>query len=557
MAQSKQPPVIWLLAAGVVQGLMFYWLYCSLDAKVWPATDPMWFTPLFTLTVFTPLLFQLSVSPVNVRTMVLPISVATLLITMCASYVGYMIYEFGYRSGSITFWFACSIVIAAFKAAMYIQQRANDEALRYPLLFTYSWRNFLTTALGIAFVGAVALILFLWSALFRVIGIGFFDELFWEPWFLIPVLSVAFGGAVSIFRKLEHVIDNITHLLEGLIRILLPLVSVLAIVFLVTLPVVGLAPLWGTGNGTALLLCLLALMLFFTNAVYQGGDRQDVYPALIRWLICVGLLTLPFYAALSFYGLWLRVDEYGWTVERGWALLVWLVLTIFAIGYAIGVIRKQLDWPVILAKTNIYMGWGVLALMLAANSPILDLRKISLSSQIDRSVESGKNWRDFDFHYARRHLGRPAVEFVERLKADNTSDEELLALIEAPQVTTQIDFDAELTYHGERFDVPEQVKQAFSERAYYSKGQQMVALRVDLNRDGAPDIVLLTHDNRFIHYTLVATYTDSDWQIYDMFPLDQSPENDIADVLSQPVSAETPDFDDLKFGDLTLRVSPR
>ena len=45
-----------------------------------------------------------------------------------------------------------------------------------------------------------------------------------------------------IFRHLVNLIDGITGLLEGLMRLLLPLAVAVVVIFLATLPFTGLAP---------------------------------------------------------------------------------------------------------------------------------------------------------------------------------------------------------------------------------------------------------------------------------------------------------------------------
>ena len=124
----------------------------------------------------------------------------------------------------------------------------------------------------------VAALLALWAMLFLVIDIKFFEELFSKDWFLFPVLAVAFGIGVFVFRRLTGVIDSITNLLAGLMQLLLPLVILIMALFLAALPVTGLEILWETGKGTSLLLWLNAAVLFFINSVYQTG-RQAPYPA--------------------------------------------------------------------------------------------------------------------------------------------------------------------------------------------------------------------------------------------------------------------------------------
>ena len=77
-------------------------------------------------------------------------------------------------------------------------------------------------------------IVFLFCRGRQVIGIDFFWELYSEDWFIIPVLAVAFGLGVSLFRDLTRAIDNITQLLHWLIKLLLPLVLAIWTLLLVT-----------------------------------------------------------------------------------------------------------------------------------------------------------------------------------------------------------------------------------------------------------------------------------------------------------------------------------
>ena len=192
-----------------------------------------------------------------------------------------------------------------------------------------------------------------------------------------------------IFRDLTRVIDNITKLLHGLIKLLLPLVISVAVIFIVALPFVGLEVLWATGNGTALLLWLLAIILFFTNAVYQDGRETNPYSPIIHRLIFLGLCVMPIISALSLYGLVLRLNQYGWSVERCWAVVVWLILTLLAVGYVMGIIRRRAEWTIDLARVNTAMGLVVLAIMLLANSPLLDRsRKKSISMTLNSSPQS-------------------------------------------------------------------------------------------------------------------------------------------------------------------------
>ena len=553
-----------MLAIAFAQGICLYLLYRAFDNNTWPSESPLWFYPLLTLSVTVPVLLLLSIDRDNTASVFKQVGVFGGVLALLAIYIGWQAEPYkAFPVSSLTFVFAASITLACFKALMYLQQRANRIPLSYEVLFTYSWRNFLVAALSALFVVIFWLILMLWGQLFKVIEIDFFYELFTEEWFAIPVLSVAFGVGVIMFRALTRVIDTITSLLHWLIKLLLPLIVLVAVLFLAALPFVGLDALWSTGNGTALLLWLLAIMLFFTNAVYQDGREATPYPPVIHRFIFAGLCAMPILSALSFYGLSLRVEQYGWSVERCWAFVVWLILSMFAVGYVVGIVRRRDQWTNDLARVNTAMGLAVLAILLLANSPLLDFRKISLNSQL-RMVESGETeWRAFDFYYANRHLARPGYLAMEQLKQDiGDSDPELLALIENP-VYRGLDASTpgsdemweKIRFRPEPFDVPSDLKPLVERNSLSVRSTDLVMIRVDMDDDGQDEYVLVSVYDYGIGQTQFFYLTDSGWQSGHLQHIGNQQGRETTQELIETgeITVVDPRFKDIDIGGIVLR----
>ncbi len=551
-----------MLLIAAVQGIALLFLYDATESGTWPSASPLWNFPLWLIAVAVPALLLLSLERgKEIRAAKFIGAFAAILISL-GVYIGWQATPYDeFPVSELAFVYALSIGLACFKALMYLQQRVARKPMTYEVLFTFSWRNALTIALSLILTFVFWLILMLWAQLFRAIEVDFFYDLFQEDWFLFPVLSVAHGIGVIIFRNLTRVIDSITRLFEGLIKILLPLAVIVAVVFLGALPFVGLDALWSTGRGTALLLWLLAVILFFTNAVYQDGRGDRPYPLFIHRIIFVALLTTPVISVLSFYGLYLRLDEYGWTVIRGWAFITWLILTLFVVGYVTGIVRKRDDWTTDLAKVNTGMGLVVLFLMLLVNSPVLDLRKISLNSQVER-VESGKvEVGDFDFWYARQSLARPGYLFMEAKKAEiGDSDPDLLAKIESPvakhrarSVQATEDLWANMTYRPERFDVPDSLRTRITDYgAGYSEQYQTVLVRIDLDDDGVDEyLYLLAYENYFQAGQLYYSANDR-WKNITVsgFPTT----GNVRDaIVNEDIEIVRQRFGNVRLGDLLLR----
>lgn len=568
MTPTPEHPTRLLLGISLAQGLCLYLLYASVEAQRWPSKAPVYSYPLWTLAVLAPLLLLLSATRANLVATAKNTAAFCVVLTLLAVYTGWQAQPFGqFPVGSLTFAYMVTVSIASFKALMYLQQRADGAALSYPALFTHSWRNFLTGVFAAVFTLIFWLILLLWGELFLVIGIDFFDELFEKDWFIIPAASVAFGIGVLLLRKLTRIIDNITVLLRDLTKLLLPLVLGVAVIFLAALAFTGPDPLWRTGNGTALLLWLLALTLFFINAVYQDGRGAAPYPLALHRAVYLGVCATPLLSGLACYGLLLRIQQYGWSVERCWALVIWLVLSLFSLGYVLSIARRRDAWTHGLARVNVAMGIVVLGIALAANTPLLDFRKISLASQQGR-VDSGEiELADFDFWYARHHLARPAYLSMQAMKAEiGDRDPGLLAAIEDSQRRTAgpgaIDADElwrRMVYRPARFDLPVEVRRLIEDSVRFNFKFEPVLIATDLNEDGASEYVLLIVDPdaerlrsaRFYHRV------EGRWQKGSLAYLKPDKDALTAQLREGEIALRDPEYKDLSVGGVILRPALR
>ncbi|MFP6806760.1 MAG: DUF4153 domain-containing protein [Pseudomonadales bacterium] len=480
-----------LIGIAVLQGLALLALYRTYEHGVWPSEDPMWSVSLWTMTLVFPVMLLLGLEQgFNVRVLKLAASF-TLLTGLVGAYVGWQATPLeDIEPGIMFFAFGITITIATFKALIYVQQFSTGKALSYPVLFTYSWRNFLVMALALLFVAVTGLILLMWAGLFEVIGVKFFSYLFRQDWFLFPVLGFAFGLGIVVFRELIRIIDTITSLLQGLIRLLLPIVVFLAVLFLASLSIVGTEALWQTNIGSVLMLWLCAVLLFFVNAVYQDGRGDPAYSLGMHRFVYIGLIALPGLSILSLYGLVERIDQYGMTVARLHGLMVWLVLSMFAAGYVWGGVTRRDAWTEVLAKVNIYMGWFVLALMLVTNSPLLDFRKIALASQLAR-FESGEiSIDELDVRYLRTNLARPGFLAYQELLARYEEDRPNLVAswqrygrMQVSRQGVADNFRSNIRYQPTDMQLPVELK-GYIDRRGAAFGGSTDSLIVALNLDG-------------------------------------------------------------------------
>ncbi len=434
------------LFTGCVQGLG---IACLVEQGDWLAQHPRIAFPLWLLVLAWPWLFLLGFVRKHVSRLAAAVSGLCALLALLATYTGWQVTPVGeFEAGYVVVIFAQSMLVAAFIALLHLQafmwressaapsthiatgllERVRDffrQSLRGrehgtrespDIFFTLCWRNFLTLGLSAALTLGFRLVLFLWESLFSAIGVDFFARLFAREWFLLPVLATTFAFGLHSFRAATSVIDSIASLLARLTWLLLPILLLANVVFLLTLPFVGLQPLWDTDHGTTILMAANLVSLLFLNTVYQTGGHLP-YPVPIHRLLTIGIAMLPILSALAFYGLSLRIGQYGWTVLRCWALLITSLAACASLGYLYIIIRQRTEWLARLPEVNRCLSWVVLVVLLLSASPLLDFRAISAWSQFT-PIESGEAPIDtLDVRHVHTELARPGYLRLQSLLA--------------------------------------------------------------------------------------------------------------------------------------------
>jgi hypothetical protein len=528
-AMQKRTGKSVLLLIVLLQGLALLVLHESRLLNFWPGQDFAWLTGLYAFVVSAPLLLLLSLSGVNTKAVVSRIIAFSLLVGLAGFYTGSQILPGSNSShGDLFFSLTLSLSVAGFIALLLIQHHTGSVENLFGKLCTLSWRNALTFAWSLLFVLAVWALLMLWAGLFRLIKVDFFHELFTARWFFYPILSMALGFGVLMFREHVHFIDTVIGLQQSMIRFLLVLLVVIALLFLVALPFTGLGVLWETGRGSTLILWLQAFLLLFVNAVYREQDAKPVYSRWLHWLVAVGVFSLPVYSVIAACGLWLRVDQYGWSLARCTGALIWLLLAIFSLAYCAQLLRYRERYLQSLAPVNQALAWVVLIAMLLINSPLLDFRKISADSQLARLQSGELKLDEADFYYFRYSLEKPGYDALMKFK-DSLRDDQADIAVQIDRLYSEADIDpASSAIIGDSFfaslqrqpdaPLPDDLKTAISDwlgtaawRQTQFKGASLY--QMDVNGDGEDDYLLHANSKEDWRETVVFYRADGDWKM--------------------------------------------
>lgn len=561
------------LFVALLQGIVLTWLYRNVEQGGWRVDSPVWLYGLATFSFAFPWMVFLAITADNIKRVLSASVTFSLVAATAGAYVGWQQMPVDQLAqDELGFVFVLTVSIAFFKALMYVQLWADRKDIRYAELFSASWINVVVFGGSLAFTGILFAILHLAGALFSVIGIDILSQVLDQAWFNIPLFAFAFCFATVILRNVFSPTIAITDVLTSLIKYLLPLLALLSIGFLIAIPFSGLEKLWATGNGTSLLLWLQLTSLLLVNVVYVE-QHASPYPKLIHRCVYLAIAILPIYSILAGYGLWLRIDQYGLTIARCWALLVWFLAALFAIGYLAAIVKDRDDWLNLRNRVNIAMGLVVLGSMVAVNSPLANFQSWVVKSQFARIDMANLTYDSLDFNYLSHRLGRSGYLAIKRLEKSVEQDNPDLALKlsrlypvyfysrrhdgDDSQNTPLIN---DIVIWPEGTVIPDALITAIetynSDNAYWERNSNSYYLiQVDLNKDNVADYVYLAENNDF---TSVRVWfeTSNGWK-NQSGKFDDAPESDLIGTLlkTYPIETVEPTWQHLKIGDVLITVN--
>lgn len=305
----------------------------------------------------------------------------------------------------------------------------------YPALFTESWRMVVRAAAAGVFAGLFWGLVWLSDSLLGLVGLGFVEALM-AAGPLAPMLTgAALGlGAATVAEAGGDVGPD---LLVKLLRLFALPVLVVAVVFLIALPLQGMKPLAGGVSAAGILLAVVSVMITLVSAVVGRDDAEASEGRLAGWtgMALAVLVCLP--VALALWALWLRVGQHGWTPGRLFAALVGVIALSYGLGYLASVLRGS-GWRGRIRSVNLWMA-PVLALAAALwLSPLMDAEAISARDMVARYEAGAMPAEDLDL-YALQGWGVAGEAALARFEtlAREPGEEALAVKLAAKEAATE------------------------------------------------------------------------------------------------------------------------
>lgn len=318
----------------------------------------------------------------------------------------------------------------------------HAQAHIYPHLFQHAWGLFPLLGTAQIFVLLTWAVLALTAGLFSLLGLEFVQD-----WLLAPLsvfaISATLGGlGIAIVRAQTKSVAAKLHVVLVLAHVLTPLIAVAIGLVAAAVLVRGVELLWRTGFAAALLMGLQAFMILFINGVYQDGEKTTLgmkpYSRPTALLVHAALLVLPLLGVLAVWGIGLRVQQYGWTQERIWAMVAAAVLLAYSSSYALAALGSArtllsasaanlqekstfLDNSRIfsIAWANRWLSVAVMVLLVALNTDWAAPARLAAQSQAARLEQTSWPFSEQtqrDFRKLRFDHGRWGIQAIERIR---------------------------------------------------------------------------------------------------------------------------------------------
>ena len=290
--------------------------------------------------------------------------------------------------------------------------QAQGHWRHYPTLFAEAWGCVIRQAAGWLFVGVALLMLLLSQQLLELVGIDWLNRLLDLELFFPLFIGAMLGLGIAATQDMPGLVAP--DLLIRLMRLMVPVLLLVLLVFLIALPLRGFDTLFRTLSAATVLLALALMITALVTAAVERAPAQASHSAPILHAARALAALLPLPSGLALWAVWQRVAQHGWTPDRLLAFCVALLALGYGLLYLHAVLRGG-AWPRWQRRANLIMALVAIALSALLLTPVLNPERIATASQMARLERGEISPEAFDFNVLTQ-WGRPGAEAMAALR---------------------------------------------------------------------------------------------------------------------------------------------
>jgi len=395
---------------GAVAGICFWILFDVLDRDVLLERIVLGATAL-TFSFFGPLLGLIGpLSPKRALLSALMVSIPSSVLFVWASF----------RFEKVDDYLSSGLPMAAFALLItlplpFLISWGSGRGWRhYPTLFMEAWGFAVRYAAAWVFVLLFWLVLLLSDGLLKLVGVRLIDMLLEVDWFVFALMGGVLGLAIAVVDELSDYVSP--NLILRLLRLLMPLLLGIVVIFVVAIPFRGLSELFGSFSAATVLTAIVIVAATLITTALDTADPDAVKSPIMRGSAQVLAMLMPVLSGLASYAVWLRVDQYGWTPDRMAAAALVLVFLGYSILYALAVLRRG-EWMENIRRANVVKAIVIVVVAALWLTPVLNVNRISATSQVARLQKDKVTPQEFDVWALTHEWGRDGARVADAVEA--------------------------------------------------------------------------------------------------------------------------------------------
>lgn len=312
---------------------------------------------------------------------------------------------------------ACALLSIAVAAPLFQAWRDGQAAgnsagfaIPYRAAHQNAWTNVVLWFAAWTFVGVTWAMVLLLGELFRLIGINLLHDLLNETWVGLPLTGAALGAGIALLRDRDSILRMLQRVVTTVLAVLAPVLAFGLLIFLIATLFTGLDPLWDATRSTSpiLLSCIIG-GLCLANAVIGDAPQEESRHVALRGGVAglsLAMLPLGVIAAIS---TGLRIQQYGLTPERLWAVIFTAIACAYGLAYLYVLLRWRRAAGPQFRTANLRLAIGLAVLALLLSTPLANFGALSTNSQIARLKNGQTSPDNFDWRALRFDFGPSGV----------------------------------------------------------------------------------------------------------------------------------------------------
>ena len=262
-----------------------------------------------------------------------------------------------------------------------VRRQAGNAWLDYALLFDAAWTVFIRFFAAWVFVGIFWMVLFLSNQLLKLVDVQIIELILRREWLVFAVSGGTLGLGLAVVYELRDTISPFIVL--RLLRLLVPVVLLVVVVFLLAMPFQGQSELFGEFSAAGILIGTAIVAITLINTALDRSDERAVTSRGLKVSTRLMAIALPVLAGLAVWAVTVRVLQYGWTPDRVLAMCAALFLLVYGVLYCLAALAGA-GWMARIRRVNVVMALLVVAVAALWMTPVLNAYRISANSQIER-----------------------------------------------------------------------------------------------------------------------------------------------------------------------------